>query len=151
MAGAPEDTGRFDRAPRRRAVMKSREGLIRLKRFQVDERRRQVAQIETMIAEFERMAKDLDDQINAEQERSGIRDVSHFAYPTFAKAAMQRRDNLLASAKELRDQLASAQAECAEAVEELEKIQAIADRDHAQERGSGETSSEGRSASAFAR
>jgi len=115
--------------------MKSREGLIRLKRFQVDEKRRQVTQIETMIAEFERMAKDLDDQINAEQERSGIRDVSHFAYPTFAKAAMQRRDNLLASAKELREQLATAQADCAEAVEELEKIQAIADRDHAGERG----------------
>jgi flagellar FliJ protein len=151
MAGAPEYTGRSDRASRRRAVMKSRESLIRLKRFQVDEKRRQVAQIENMIAEFERMAKDLDDQINAEQERSGIRDVSHFAYPTFAKAAMQRRDNLLASAKELRDQLASAQAECAEAVEELEKIQAIADRDHAHERGGGETPSEVRSASAFAR
>ena len=115
--------------------MKSREGLIRLKRFQVDEKRRQVTQIETMIAEFERMAKDLDDQINAEQERSGIRDVSHFAYPTFAKAAMQRRDNLRASAKVLREQLATAQADCAEAVEELEKIQAIADRDHAGERG----------------
>src|SRR5690242_21855200 len=112
-------------ASRREQPMKSREGVIRLKRFQVEEKRRQVTQIETMIAEFERMAKDLDDQINAEQERSGIRDASHFAYPTFAKAAMQRRDNLLASAKELREQLAAAQADCAEAVEELEKIQAI--------------------------
>jgi flagellar protein FliJ len=130
--------------------MKSREGLIRLKRFQVDEKRRQVAQIETMIAEFERMAKDLDDQINAEQERSGIRDVSHFAYPTFAKAAMQRRDNLLASAKELREQLASAQADCTEAVEELEKIQAIADRDHASERGV-DTAAEGARGAAYAR
>ena len=131
--------------------MKSREGLIRLKRFQVDEKRRQVTQIETMIAEFERMAKDLDDQINAEQERSGIRDVSHFAYPTFAKAAMQRRDNLLASAKEMREQLATAQADCAEAVEELEKIQAIADRDHASERGVDIASEGARSATAFAR
>ena len=131
--------------------MKSREGLIRLKRFQVDEKRRQVTQIETMIAEFERMAKDLDDQINDEQERSGIRDVSHFAYPTFAKAAMQRRDNLLASAKELREQLATAQADCAEAVEELEKIQAIADRDHASERGVDIASEGARSATAFAR
>jgi len=131
--------------------MKSREGLIRLKRFQVDEKRRQVTQIETMIAEFERMAKDLDDQINAEQERSGIRDVSHFAYPTFAKAAMQRRDNLLASAKELREQLATAQADCAEAVEELEKIQAIADRDHAGERGVDVASEGARSATAYAR
>ena len=51
--------------------MKSRDGLIRLKRFQVREKRRQVAQIEAMIAEFERMAKDLNDQVVAEQERSG--------------------------------------------------------------------------------
>ena len=86
--------------------MKSRDGLIRLKRFQVREKRRQVAQIEAMIAEFERMAKDLNDQVVAEQERSGIKDTSHFAYPTFAKAAIQRRDNLLASVEELKGQLA---------------------------------------------
>jgi flagellar protein FliJ len=110
--------------------MKSREGLIRLKRFQVDEKRRQVAQIEAMIADFDRMAKELDDQIVAEQERSGIHDTAHFAYPTFAKAAMQRRDNLVASTGELRDQLHAAQEECAEAVEELEKYEAIAERDH---------------------
>ena len=40
--------------------MKSRETLVRLKKFQVDEKRRKVAQIETMIAEFERMAGDLE-------------------------------------------------------------------------------------------
>ena len=59
--------------------MKSRESLIRLKRFRVEEKRRQVAQIESMIAEFERMAAELEAQITAEQERSGIKDVSHFA------------------------------------------------------------------------
>jgi flagellar protein FliJ len=110
--------------------MKSRDGLIRLKRFQVDEKRRQVAQIETMIAEFERMATELNDQVVAEQVRSGIHDVSHFAYPTFAKAAMQRRDNLLASASELREQLAAAQEQYDEALRELEKQEAIAERDH---------------------
>ena len=109
--------------------MKSREGLIQLKRFQVEEKRRQVAQIESMIAEFERMAKELDDQVVAEQERSGIHDTAHFAYPTFAKAATQRRDNLLASANELKEQLQAAQDECAVAVEELEKCEAIAERD----------------------
>lgn len=109
--------------------MKSREGLIRLKRFQVEEKRRQVAQIEAMIADFERMAKDLDDQIAAEQTRSGIHDTTHFAYPTFAKAAMQRRDNLVASTNELRDQLRTAEVECGEAVAELEKYEAIAERD----------------------
>jgi flagellar export protein FliJ len=114
--------------------MKSREGLIRLKRFHVEEKRRQVAQIETMIAEFERMAKELDDQIRAEQERTGIHDAGHFAYPTFAKAAAQRRDNLAASERALRDQLVAAKREYEEATAELEKYQAIAERDHANTR-----------------
>ncbi len=79
--------------------MKSRsESLIRLKKFQVDEKRRQVAQIEMMIADFERMASELDQQIEIEQQKTGISDVAHFAYSTFAKAAIARRDNLLASA-----------------------------------------------------
>jgi flagellar FliJ protein len=110
--------------------MKSREGLIRLKRFQVDEKRRQVAQIQTMITEFERVARELNDQVVAEQDRSGIHDTAHFAYPTFAKAAMQRRDNLLGSIAGLTEQLHTAEAECAEAVSELEKYEAIAERDH---------------------
>ena len=119
--------------------MKSREGLIRLKRFHVDEKRRQVAQIEAMIAEFERMAKELDDQINAEQERSGIRDAGHFAYPTFAKAAMQRRDNLRASAAELKGQLDGAKGECDEAIAELTKLEALAERDQERERDAEES------------
>ena len=109
--------------------MKSRDGLIRLKRFQVREKRRQVAQIEGMIAEFERMARDLNDQIVAEQERSGLRDMGHFAYPTFAKAAIQRRDNLMASVDDLKGQLAAAVADCSEAEQELDKMEAIAGRD----------------------
>jgi len=109
--------------------MKSREGLIRLKRFQVEEKRRQVAQIEAMITEFDRMAKELNDQVMAEQERSGIHDAGHFAYPTFAKAATQRRDNLTASERALKDQLAAAKVACEEAEAELAKVEAIAERD----------------------
>ncbi len=118
--------------------MKSRESLIRLKRFQADDKRRQVTQIETMISEFERMARDLDDQIAAEQERTGIKDVTHFAYPTFAKAAMQRRDNLLVSANELRGKLGGAQEVLAEAVEELKKFEQLVERDQDRERSAAE-------------
>lgn len=114
--------------------MKSRNSLIRLKRFQVDEKRRQVTQIEMMIAEFERMAAELDDQILAEQKRVGITDVTHFAYPTFAKAAMQRRDNLLVSADDLRVQLDAARAQLSEAVEEMKKIELIEERDTMRDR-----------------
>ncbi len=113
----------------RELSMKSRDSVIRLKRFHVEEKRRQVTQIETMIAEFERMAKDLDDQILAEQERSGIHDAGHFAYPTFAKAATQRRDNLKASTDELKQRLAAARSDFDDAVEDLQKQEAIAERD----------------------
>ena len=99
--------------------MKSRETLIRLKRFQVDDKRRQVTQLETMIAEFERMAAELDAQVSAEQNRSGIHDINHFAYPTFAKAAMTRRDNLRVSADGLKGQLSDAREALAGAFEEL--------------------------------
>ena len=114
--------------------MKSRNSLIRLKRFQVDEKRRQVMQIEMMIAEFERMASELDEQILAEQKRSGITDITHFAYPTFAKAAMGRRDNLMGSANDLRGQLEAAQAALSEAVEEMKKIELLEERDQMREK-----------------
>jgi flagellar protein FliJ len=114
--------------------MKSRETLIRLKKFQVDERRRKVAQIEGMIAEFERMAVDLDREIKSEQDRAGIHDPGHFAYPTYAKAAMQRRENLQRSADELRLQLEVATAALAEAFEEMKKIELLDERDQMRER-----------------
>lgn len=114
--------------------MKSRETLIRLKKFQVDEKRRKVAQIETMIAEFDRMGADLDREIKVEQERAGIHDPAHFAYPTYAKAAMQRRENLARSADELRVQLDDAKSALGEAFEELKKVELLDERDQQRER-----------------
>jgi flagellar protein FliJ len=109
--------------------MKSRETLIRLKKFQVDEKRRKVAQIEGMIAEFERMGGDLEREIKSEQERAGIHDPGHFAYPTYAKAAIVRRENLKRSADELRIQLDDAKAALGEAFEEMKKVELLDERD----------------------
>lgn len=114
--------------------MKSRETLIRLKRFQVDEKRRRVAQIEGMIAEFDRMAVDLEREIKSEQDRAGIHDPAHFAYPTYAKAAMNRRDNLKRSAEELRGQLEDAKAALREAFDEVKKVELLDERDQMRER-----------------
>ena len=114
--------------------MKSRETLIRLKKFQVDEKRRKVAQIEGMIADFDRMAGDLEREINAEQERVGIHDPAHFAYPTYAKAAINRRDNLKRSADELKGQLEDARNLLAEAFEDLKKVELLDERDQIRER-----------------
>ena len=109
--------------------MKSRDGLIRLKRFEVEEKRRKVADIEAMIGEFGQMASDLDRQIAIEQERAGITDVNHYAYPTFAKAAVQRRNNLTASASDLQAKLAAAREQFDEACDDLKKIELLDERD----------------------
>ena len=114
--------------------MKSRETLIRLKKFQVDEKRRKVAQIEAMIAEFNRIVGDLEREIKLEQDRAGIHDPAHFAYPTYAKAAISRRENLKRSADELKVQLDEAQAVLGEAFEELKKVEMLDERDHAREK-----------------
>ena len=114
--------------------MKSRETLIRLKKFQVDDKRRRVAQIEGMIAEFERMATDLDREIEAEQARAGINDPAHYAYPTYAKAAMQRRENLKRSVDDLKVQLEDAKAALGEAFEEMKKAEMLDERDQMRER-----------------
>jgi flagellar export protein FliJ len=114
--------------------MKARDTLIRLKRFQVDEKRRRVAQIEMMIAEFDRMAADLDREISLEEQKAGISDPGHFAYPTYARAAAQRRDNLRQSARDLHVQLDDAKAELGEAFEELKKVEILEDRERSTER-----------------
>ena len=114
--------------------MKSRETLIRLRKFQVDENRRRTAQIEAMIAEFERMGADLEREIKTEQERVGIHDPGHFAYPTYAKAATQRRENLKHSVEDLKRQLDDAKAALGEAFAELKKVELLGERDQMRER-----------------
>ena len=90
------------------ASMRSRATLVRRSEFQADAGRQRVILMERMIADFDRIAADLDREILIEQERARNHDPAHFAYPTYAKAAILRRDNLKRSADELRTQLAKA-------------------------------------------
>lgn len=109
--------------------MKARESALRAKRFEADEKNRKVDDLEQMIHEFERMAYDLECQVKAEEERTGVRDVQHFAYSTFARSAEQRRQNLLASISELQEKLDAAVAERDDVLAELNEADAIRDRD----------------------
>jgi len=114
--------------------MKSRDTLIRLKRFQLEEKRRRVRQIELMVAEFTRISGELDREIANEEKRTGISDPRHFAYPTYARAASARRDNLKSSVAELTAQLDEARGAQDEAQAELGKAEALDSRDKSNER-----------------
>ncbi|MCP1199922.1 flagellar export protein FliJ [Notoacmeibacter sp. MSK16QG-6] len=105
--------------------MKSRDNLVRLNQFHVNEKRRQLDQLETMMAEFTRKAAELELQIESEEKKANITDVDHFAYPTFAKAARVRRENLLTSQAELKIQRDAAEAALAEAEAELSRAEML--------------------------
>ena len=96
-------------------------------RFEYDEKRQQVNDLEMMIADFRRMASDLDQQIKIEQQAAGVSDVNHYAYPTFARAAITRRDNLKSSVGELEKRLERARQEALEAFEQLKLSETAGD------------------------
>jgi hypothetical protein len=109
--------------------MKARDSSLRLKRFAATEKARKVEDLSAMLREFETMVLDLDRQIQTEEDRTGVRDVAHFAYSTFAKAAAQRRDNLRASILDLKAQLEVARQVHSEAADELARAEAAEPRE----------------------
>jgi flagellar export protein FliJ len=110
-------------------VMRSKDSLLRLHRFKYEDRRRQVAEMEVMISEFLRKQDELEAHIRMEENRNGVTDPSHFNYSTSAKASRIRRDNLLRSIGELKDQLEAAKAALEEEAAELRKVEMLAEKE----------------------
>jgi flagellar FliJ protein len=109
--------------------MRSRDSSLRLHRFKTEEKRRQAADIESMIADFMRKYDDLDQQIKVEEQRTGVTDPNHFNYSMAAKAVRGRRDNLLKSINELKEQLANAKADLAAEEAELRKVELLVEKE----------------------
>ncbi|WP_455476743.1 flagellar export protein FliJ [Bartonella sp. B41] len=105
--------------------MKPREGMVRLKMFQARGKRREIAQLEMMIAEFKKMVLELEAQIINEERKSGISDVHHFAYSSFAYSARKRRDNLVNSIHDLQFQKENAEIALREISTELRCVQLL--------------------------
>jgi hypothetical protein len=116
-------------------AMKPRDSAMRAKRFEVAEKARKVASLEGTIHDFEVMAADLARQIANEEDRTGVRDQAHFAYSTFAKAAAQRRANLLTSVTDLKAKLALAKHDHEDAVLALKLLEPAEERDRMQPKG----------------
>jgi flagellar protein FliJ len=109
--------------------MRSRDTLLRLHRFRTEDKRRQVADIDAMIQDFMRKYDDLDAQVRFEEARNGVGDPAHFNYSLAARAARSRRDNLLKSISELKDQLSDAQAPLKDEDAELRKVELLVEKE----------------------
>ena len=72
---------------------------------------------------------DLDAQVKFEESRNGVTDPNHFNYSMTAKAARGRRDNLMRSIADLKDQLADAQAALGEEEQELRRAEMLLEKE----------------------
>ena len=109
--------------------MRDRHGLLRLHRFRMEECRRQVADIEMMVADLMRKYDELDAHVKYEEGRNGISDPTNVNYSMAAKATRVRRDNLLKSIGDLKDQQALAQSQLEDQERELRKVELLVEKE----------------------
>ncbi|HFB2048526.1 MAG: flagellar export protein FliJ [Hyphomicrobiaceae bacterium] len=85
--------------------MKIRNSKLNTKRFAAEAKSLEIRTLQQMLDEFGDIIEELTKQVVVEEEHTGIFDASHFAYSTFARAAVQRRANLYSSIADLKVKL----------------------------------------------
>ena len=109
--------------------MRSRETLLRLHRFRTEDRRRQAADIDGMIQDLTKKYDELDSHVRFEESRNGVTDPANVNYSMAAKATRGRRDNLLKSISDLKDQKAAVLAQLADEEVELRKVEMLVEKE----------------------
>jgi uncharacterized protein YjiS (DUF1127 family) len=97
--------------------------LIRLHRWTLDEKRRQVVELERLSARLQSDIDALDAEILREQEAAGKSMEGAAAFPAFREAAGQRRGKLLESLEAVEGEIAQAREAVQAAFEELKKYE----------------------------
>jgi flagellar protein FliJ len=109
--------------------MRSRESLLRLNRFRVEDCRRQVADMDLMIQDLMRKHDDLDAHVKFEEQRTGVTDPNNVNYSMAAKSVRGRRDNILKTVGELKDQHSSMVEKLTEAEGDLRKVEMLVEKE----------------------
>jgi flagellar export protein FliJ len=107
--------------------MKGLPTLIRVRQWELEEKRRKLADLEGLAAQLEEAVARLDDEVRMEQ---GVASASHevsFAYAPYAQAAIERRRTLKASLADVRVQIEAAAQEVTAAYQELKKYEVAQD------------------------
>ncbi len=108
--------------------MNRNSSLLRLKRFKVDEIRRRIAPIQAMRADLEHTLPDLDDNVAREKQRAGDSDIGRLAFPSFLRSIEARRENLRTTLKDIEREHAVAQADMADAFQDLKSLEIAAEQ-----------------------
>ena len=109
--------------------MRSRDSLLRLNRFKVEDCRRQVSDMDMMINDLMRKHDDLDNHVKFEEQRTGVSDPANVNYSMAAKSVRGRRDNILATVAELRDQHEAMIERQKDAEADLRKVEMLVEKE----------------------
>jgi len=103
--------------------MSTLESLIRLHRWQVDERRRQVAELESLAEKLRQELARLAEERANEQAAAGASFLARHVYPGYIRHAIERQQTLEQSLAETEAQTVHAREALAEAFEELKRYE----------------------------
>lgn len=109
-------------------------GVIRLHKWQVDEKRRQIADLEGMREDLVGQIKKLELDLSKEQMLMTDTNVVDFNYAEYAASVMQRRENIEASIAEVDVSIEEMKDELADAFKELKKFEIAQERAEERER-----------------
>lgn len=103
--------------------MKGLAALIRLHNWRLDEKRRELADLQRLEDQFLEDGRRLDAEVAAEQEFAKTSDMGSFSYGGFAVGVIERRKRIEASIAEVRRRIDDKRAEVAEAFQELKRYE----------------------------
>jgi flagellar FliJ protein len=107
--------------------MKGLPTLIRVRQWELEEKRRKLADLEGLAAQLEEAVARLDDEVRMEQGVASASQEVSFAYAPYAQAAIERRRTLKASLEDVRLQIEAAAEEVTAAFQELKKYEVAQD------------------------
>lgn len=105
------------------------DGLIRLRRWELDDKRRTVRELEDLAARLEEEAKRLEEELVSEQQSARRSPEALCAYSGYAQAVIGRREALASSVAQVEDQLSAARDEVHQAFQELKRFEIARDRE----------------------
>ena len=106
--------------------MSALDSLIRLHRWQVDERRRHLADLEGLAAQLAEEHHRLDREEAREQAAASAAPEAAYAYAAYARQLIERRRKLAQSQVEVAEQIERSRAALAEAFQEVKRYEIMA-------------------------
>ena len=103
------------------------DGLIRLQRWKVDEKRRALADLQALHAELTAKAEALEAEVVAEQQSAAASGTT-FAYRAYAEQVIQRRESLAESLADVMRAMLKAQSDLSDAYQEAKRYEMAQDR-----------------------